>query len=44
MVDVLTKNRVNMYASTWICTKEKSIEQEDAKLNLRKSSMGELKI
>ncbi|KAF2644905.1 betaine lipid synthase [Massarina eburnea CBS 473.64] len=37
-------DRVNMYASTWICTKEMSIEEEDAKLNLRKSSMGELKI
>jgi betaine lipid synthase len=33
-----------MYASTWICTKEQSIVQEDVKLNLRKSSMGELKI
>ncbi|PVI06173.1 hypothetical protein DM02DRAFT_553413 [Periconia macrospinosa] len=37
-------DRVNMYASTWICTKESSIQQEDAKVNLRKSSMGELKI
>ncbi|CAI6340306.1 unnamed protein product [Periconia digitata] len=37
-------DRVNMYASTWICTKETSIEKEDAKVNLRKSSMGELKI
>ncbi|KAF2687432.1 hypothetical protein K458DRAFT_415690 [Lentithecium fluviatile CBS 122367] len=37
-------DRVNMYASTWICTKEKSIVEEDVKLNLRKSSMGELKI
>jgi betaine lipid synthase len=33
-----------MNTSTWICTKEKSIVQEDLKLNLRKSSMGELKI
>ncbi|KAF1959847.1 betaine lipid synthase [Byssothecium circinans] len=37
-------DRVNMYASTWICTKETSIEREDVKLNLRKGSMGELKI
>ncbi|KAJ4305041.1 hypothetical protein N0V90_000571 [Kalmusia sp. IMI 367209] len=37
-------DRVNMYASTWICTKETSIERENVKLNLRKSSMGELTI
>lgn len=42
--DVLTAGRVNMYASTWICTKERSIEREDAKVNLRKNSMGDLKI
>lgn len=41
---MLTVVRVNMYASTWICMKEKSIESEDVKLNLRKSSMGELNI
>ncbi|KAF2738140.1 hypothetical protein EJ04DRAFT_550133 [Polyplosphaeria fusca] len=33
-------DRVNMYASTWICTKEVSIEPEDVKTNLRKNSMG----
>ncbi|KAK3203243.1 hypothetical protein GRF29_112g627140 [Pseudopithomyces chartarum] len=37
-------DRVNMYASTWICTKETSLQREDAKLNLRKSSMGEITI
>ncbi|KAF2267923.1 hypothetical protein CC78DRAFT_32264 [Lojkania enalia] len=37
-------DRVNMYASTWICTKESSIEQEDVNVHLRKTSMGELKI
>ncbi|KAF2712629.1 hypothetical protein K504DRAFT_464699 [Pleomassaria siparia CBS 279.74] len=37
-------DRVNMYASTWICTKEVSIEHEDVKASLRKNSMGELKI
>lgn len=40
----LTGYRVNMYASTWICTKETSLEREDARANLRKSSMGELTI
>jgi betaine lipid synthase len=43
-LDQLTLNRVNMYASTWICTKETSLQREDAKLNLRKSSMGEITI
>ncbi|KAF2788961.1 betaine lipid synthase [Melanomma pulvis-pyrius CBS 109.77] len=38
------RDRVNMYASTWICTKEVSTEQEDVKMSLRKSSMGELHI
>jgi betaine lipid synthase len=33
-----------MYASTWICTKEKNIVQEDVKANLRKGSMGEFTI
>ena len=33
-----------MYASTWICTKETSIDLDNAKLNLRKSSMGEFTI
>ena len=38
------RDRVNMYASTWICTKEVGIEHEHTKVGLRKSSMGELKI
>jgi betaine lipid synthase len=41
---VLTFARVNMYASTWICTKEISIEREDVKAHLRKSSLTELHI
>ena len=37
-------DRVNMYASTWICTKERSVVPEDAKANLRRSEMGDLMI
>ncbi|OCK83343.1 S-adenosyl-L-methionine-dependent methyltransferase [Lepidopterella palustris CBS 459.81] len=33
---------VNMYASTWICTKEVSLEQEDVKKGLRKPSYGSM--
>jgi betaine lipid synthase len=36
--------RVNMYASTWICTKEVSIEKEDVRTSLRKGSLGELSL
>lgn len=36
--------RVNMYASTWICTKEVGIEREDVKVGLRKTSLAELKL
>jgi betaine lipid synthase len=41
---LLMRNRVNMYASTWICTKESSTVRDDPKVSLRKSSMGELMI
>jgi betaine lipid synthase len=37
-------DRVNMYASTWICTKEVAIEQEDVRAHLRKTSLVELKL
>ncbi|KAI4648536.1 uncharacterized protein J4E79_010158 [Alternaria viburni] len=37
-------DRVNMYASTWICTKEMGIEREDVKVGLRKTSLAELKL
>jgi len=37
-------DRVNMYASTWICTKETGLEGEDPKDGLRKGSVGELEI
>jgi betaine lipid synthase len=37
-------DRVNMYASTWICTKEVAIEQDDVKAHLRKTSLAELKL
>jgi betaine lipid synthase len=33
-----------MYASTWICTKEVAIEQDDVKAHLRKTSLAELKL
>lgn len=36
--------RVNMYASTWICTKEVGLEQEDIKTRLRQASLAELKL
>lgn len=36
--------RVNMYASTWICTKEVGIEQEDGKAQLRQASLVDLKL
>ncbi|KAF2500290.1 hypothetical protein BU16DRAFT_453416 [Lophium mytilinum] len=35
-------DRVNMYASTWICTKDISLEQEDVKRGLRKASYSSL--
>ncbi|KAF2280153.1 uncharacterized protein EI97DRAFT_112513 [Westerdykella ornata] len=39
-------DRVNMYASTWICTKEKDLAQENGRPNLRprEGSMGDLTI
>ncbi|KAF1836998.1 hypothetical protein BDW02DRAFT_198080 [Decorospora gaudefroyi] len=37
-------DRVNMYASTWICTKEVGIENEQGKAHLRKTSLAELKL
>ncbi|RYN78272.1 hypothetical protein AA0120_g11018 [Alternaria tenuissima] len=40
-------DRVNMYASTWICTKEAGIGHEDVKAGsprLRKTSLAELKL
>ncbi|KAF1932700.1 betaine lipid synthase [Didymella exigua CBS 183.55] len=37
-------DRVNMYASTWICTKEVGLEQEDIKTRLRQTSLAELKL
>ncbi|KAE8826756.1 hypothetical protein HRS9139_07928 [Pyrenophora teres f. teres] len=37
-------DRVNMYASTWICTKEVGIECEDVKTHSRKTSLAELKL
>jgi hypothetical protein len=40
----LTEYSVNMYASTWICTKETNIQHVDVKGNLMKSSMGDLMI
>lgn len=33
-----------MYASTWICTKEVGLEQEDIKTRLRQASLAELKL
>jgi betaine lipid synthase len=41
---LLMMDRVNMYASTWICTKEVGIEHEDVKAGLRKTSLAELKL
>jgi betaine lipid synthase len=37
-------DRVNMYASTWICSKEVGIEREDDKVGSRKASLAELKL
>ncbi|KAF2000103.1 hypothetical protein P154DRAFT_209289 [Amniculicola lignicola CBS 123094] len=37
-------DRVNMYASTWICTKEVSLEKEDVRTSLRKGSMGDISL
>lgn len=37
-------DRVNMYASTWICTKEVGIERDDVKAGLRKASLAELRL
>jgi len=36
--------RVNMYASTWICTKEVGMESEHVKTHSRKISLAELKL
>lgn len=33
-----------MYASTWICTKERDIVEEDGKATVMQSEMGELRI
>jgi betaine lipid synthase len=33
-----------MYASTWICTKEVGIEQDEVKGGLRKASLAELRL
>jgi betaine lipid synthase len=33
-----------MYASTWICTKEVGLEQEDMKTRLRQTSLAELEL
>lgn len=40
----LTDLSVNMYASTWICTKEVGLEQEDIKIRLRQTSLAELEL
>ncbi|KAF2016249.1 hypothetical protein BU24DRAFT_462429 [Aaosphaeria arxii CBS 175.79] len=37
-------DRVNMYASTWICTKEQGTESEEIKDRLRKSSLAGLSL
>jgi hypothetical protein len=41
---VLTDGSVNMYASTWICTKEVGIELDDVRGHLRKTSLAEFKL
>ena len=33
-----------MYASTWICTKETSIEADEVKKHLKRSSLGSLSL
>lgn len=35
-------DRVNMYASTWICTKEVGIDMDGAKVGSRKASLAEM--
>jgi betaine lipid synthase len=37
-------NRVNMYASTWICTKEVGLEMDESKAGARKASLAELRL
>ncbi|KAH7139259.1 hypothetical protein B0J11DRAFT_39281 [Dendryphion nanum] len=37
-------DRVNMYASTWICTKETSIEVDEVKKHFKRSSLGALSL
>ncbi|CBX91144.1 hypothetical protein IAQ61_002607 [Plenodomus lingam] len=37
-------DRVNMYASTWVCTKEVGIAYEEGKSHRRKSSLAELEL
>ncbi|KAF2828467.1 hypothetical protein CC86DRAFT_319277 [Ophiobolus disseminans] len=37
-------DRVNMYASTWICTKESGIESEGGRGHARKASLAELRL
>jgi hypothetical protein len=39
---LLTRDRVNMYASTWICTKEIGIDMNGAKVGSRKASLAEM--
>ena len=41
---LLTVHSVNMYASTWICTKEVGFEKEDIKTRLRQTSLAELRL
>jgi betaine lipid synthase len=41
---LLTIHSVNMYASTWICTKEIGLEKEDIKTRLRQTSLAELRL
>jgi betaine lipid synthase len=35
---------VNMYASTWICTKEAGLDGEESKASARKASLAELRL
>lgn len=41
---MLMCGRVNMYASTWICTKEGGIEGDEVKAHSRKTSLAELRL
>jgi betaine lipid synthase len=41
---IANNHSVNMYASTWICTKEVGIEMDDVRGHLRKTSLAELKL